>query len=77
MYIVLSIIFISFIWYKFISIFRTGIFSADEKMINSYKLLSESTTPSYNKLIYHSDIDEIPDKDTLNQALLELQSGNS
>lgn len=50
-----------------------GLFSPDNKMEESYKLLKEINDP--NRIIYHTDIDELPDYTTFNQALIEISSG--
>ena len=53
-----------------------GVFSADGKMIESYNMFNKSIKSDSNLLIYHTDIDEIPDPIKFSKALQELRSGS-
>lgn len=52
-----------------------GNFTANTKMVESYKILNETVPPDYNRLIYHTDIDEIPDQFLFKKALKEVRQG--
>jgi hypothetical protein len=53
-----------------------GVFSADGKMIETYNLFTKSIKNDSKLIIYHSDIDEIPDPMKFKLALEELRSGS-
>ena len=49
-----------------------GTFTADRKMLQTFKLLKEYNSSTY---VYQTDIDEVPDSRTLASAMLELKRG--
>ena len=51
-----------------------GVFTADDKMLNTFKALQGDRDPKF--FVYQTDIDEIPDPTTFNRALKELKSGS-